>query len=598
MDELIKNIISTLKNGDSITENKLANLIRRANRGKIDNSSHIAKKYIMPYYLNVKSNDIDKWRSWNIDKSTEKKLISLLLVKPKRSASGVATITVITKPWKCGGNCLFCPNDIRMPKSYLSNEPACQRAERNFFDPFLQVSTRLKALHEMGHSTDKIEVIVLGGTWNDYTLSYQKWFVSEIFRALNVGVIDLNNELIRERENIYIKSGISNDPDVNKNLVDQFQDRINNFDITYNQAWNKYYKNSKPWNYLSKIQKAKWDEVFYQHKLNETSKHRCVGLVFETRPKVIDNKTCKYMRRLGCTKVQMGIQSLNEETMSACNRHTDTKVVENAFAALRKFGFKIHIHFMVNLPLSNPKKDKLDFKKLVTGKSFLPDEIKLYPCMLVESANLNLWSQKKMWIAYDEDTLVDILTYDLLITPQYVRISRMMRDISSFDIIKGVKKTNLRQMVEDKAEHIAKDNNIQIQEIRHREISTNKTNIKDFLYKDFKYKTSNTEEHFLQYVTKENKILGFCRLSLPTKGEFAMIREVHVYGKVASLGQESTNAQHLGLGKSLIDNACIIAKKHYKKIKVISAIGTRNYYKKRGFNSMSKDGLYQVKNLC
>ena len=174
----------------------------------------------------------------------------------------------------------------------------------------------------------------------------------------------------------------------------------------------------------------------------------------------------------------------------------------------------------------------------------------------------------------------------------------MMRDISSTDITQGVKKTNLRQNVEEVCEIRAKNEGIQIQEIRHREISQDKTNIKNFKLDDIEYKTTTTTEHFLQFVTPENKILGFLRLSLPNEGKTAMIREVHVYGKVANIGSSATNAQHLGLGTKLIEKATEISKEAgYKQLNVISAIGTREYYKSRGFTTFTKDKLYQVEEL-
>lgn len=191
-----------------------------------------------------------------------------------------------------------------------------------------------------------------------------------------------------------------------------------------------------------------------------------------------------------------------------------------------------------------------------------------------------------------------MLVDDVLKTPPYTRISRMMRDISSTDITQGVKKTNLRQNVEDAAERVSKEKGISIKEIRHREISQDKTNIENFKLDDIEYKTNTTTEHFLQYITPDNKILGFLRLSLPKGSETAMIREVHVYGKVANIGSSATNAQHLGLGTKLLEQAHKIAKEAgYRQLNVISAIGTREYYKSRDFNTFTKNNLYQNKNL-
>ena len=595
MDKIIEEILNYIRNGKIINADKLNAIIRSHNKGETDVSQHYSKKHLLPYYLEQQENNTSTYQTWDISEDEEETLKTILKVKPTRSASGVATITVITKPWKCGGNCLFCPNDIRMPKSYLSNEPACQRAERNFFDPYLQVQARLKALHEMGHNTDKVELIVLGGTWNDYTHDYQRWFTKELFRALNNGV---NAPDFEEIENKYKDLGISNNLEELQQQALATQEQIDSQRMSYNEAFDKYYNENSPWNKVSNWQVASWEEVQEQQEINSTTRHRNVGLVFETRPAVINEDNLTFMRKLGCTKIQLGIQSLDENKLTESDRPTKNETVKEAFTLLREYGFKIHIHFMANLPGSTPEQDKADFAELVSNPAYLPDEIKLYPCMLVDSARLNILAKAGEWKAYDEDVLVDVLVDDVLKTPAYTRISRMMRDISSTDITQGVKKTNLRQNVEQESESRAKAQGFQIQEIRHREISQDKTNIENFKLDDIEYKTTTTTEHFLQYITPENKILGFLRLSLPKSGLTATIREVHVYGKVANIGDSATNAQHLGLGTKLIEKATEIAKEaDYKQLNVISAIGTREYYKSRGFTTFTKDKLYQVEEL-
>ena len=243
MDTIIEEILALIRAGKTIDADKLNSIIRAHNKGETDNSKHYAKKYLLPYYLEEKEANSPIFQNFKITESEEESLIAILRVKPTRSASGVATITVITKPWKCGGNCLFCPNDIRMPKSYLSNEPACQRAERNFFDPYLQVQARLKALHEMGHNTDKVELIVLGGTWNDYTHEYQRWFVKELFRALNNGV---NAPDFAEREKLYINAGLTNDLKELEKQSFLTQEEIDNQKLSYNQAFEKFYNDKSP----------------------------------------------------------------------------------------------------------------------------------------------------------------------------------------------------------------------------------------------------------------------------------------------------------------------------------------------------------------
>ena len=178
MEQIILNILEALRRGETVDDKALVKLIHAEARREGADKRDLAKRRLLPFYQRVK-------RGWNVDAELERQLLQVLRMKPRRTASGVATITVITKPWPCSGDCLFCPNDLRMPKSYLHAEPACARAEQNCFDPYLQVSARLTALSQMGHATDKIELIVLGGTWSDYPEGYQTWFMSELFRALN-----------------------------------------------------------------------------------------------------------------------------------------------------------------------------------------------------------------------------------------------------------------------------------------------------------------------------------------------------------------------------------------------------------------------------
>lgn len=184
-EQVILQAAAELRDSGSLGQKRLAALIRQANRGIADNNAHLAKKHLMPHYRARLQSDPAYWSAHGIDGTLEENLLRALQVKPRRTASGVATISVITKPWPCASDCLYCPNDLRMPKSYIADEPACQRAERNRFDPYLQVRSRLRALEEMGHVTDKVELIILGGSWTDYPAAYRRWFVAELFRALN-----------------------------------------------------------------------------------------------------------------------------------------------------------------------------------------------------------------------------------------------------------------------------------------------------------------------------------------------------------------------------------------------------------------------------
>ena len=613
MEDALKEIIAAIKAGNKTLDAAwLDKLVRRHNRAAHDARRTVAKRRLLPFYLDVRANDPDRWASWEIDPTTEEALLRLLKMKPRRTASGVATITVLTKPWPCSSDCLYCPNDVRCPKSYLADEPACQRAERNFFDPYLQVKARLHVLEQMGHVTDKVELIVLGGTWSDYPESYQRWYIRELFRALNdanpyhggpelpqgadaqAGAADT----VPGRTRFYEECGLLFEADELREQAEPLQAAVDEGKLTYNQAIAKVLARES-WRRAERIQHASWDEVEAEHRANESATHRSVGLVIETRPDLISADSARTMRRLGCTKIQMGIQSLDDNVLAVNRRRVSQAQIADAFAVLRAFGFKTHIHFMVNLLGSAPEADKADYLRLVSDPRFCPDEVKLYPCALVASSHLMTSYADGSWRPYTEDELLDVLIFDTLATPAYTRISRMIRDISATDIVAGNLKTNLRQMVEARLADRAGE----VREIRMREIADSNVTPDELRLDTVIYQTATTEERFLQWVTDENRIAGFCRLSLPlakaqelapTSAGTAMIREVHVYGRVASLGASETGAaQHAGLGKALIEEACRQARDAgYRRVAVISAVGTRAYYRGLGFVD---EGLYQVR---
>ena len=601
MEELLLDIISRLNEGP-LDRDELAQIIRRHNDNVSDVSKHLSKKKLLPFYQQVKANEPNRWRGWGIDDETERKLFQTLRMKPRRTSSGVATITVITRPQPCTSNCIYCPNDLRMPKSYLSNEPACQRAERNWFDPYLQVVSRMRALTQMGHATDKVELIVLGGTWSDYPQTYQIWFIRELFRALNDWP-DID-DATEERRLAYENAGISNEASELALFAASEQSRVNTGDKTYNQAFHDLYDNSDAHRRATKFMVTSMEELEAEQTRNETAGHRVVGLVIETRPDTVTPENLTLFRRFGCTKIQVGIQSTRPEILHANNRATSVEQVKRAFALIRLFGFKIHSHLMLNLVGATPAEDKGDFAAFVTDAAYLPDEIKLYPCALVQGTALVSLYEKGEWRPYTEGELLDVLVTDTLATPPYIRISRMIRDISAEDIMVGNKKTNLRQMVEASINECGK--NGAVREIRFREINQDEIDLEGLRLDDYVYETSLTTEHFLQWVTSDNHIAGFLRLSLPhwadiasrdyapelpTGAGEAMIREVHVYGHAAHLGKSDASAQHHGLGRALVNEAeRIAADAGYAKLNVISSVGTREYYRHLGFED---NGLYQ-----
>lgn len=535
-------------------------------------------------------------------KDYSEKFLSKIRMKPIRTASGVAPITVLTKPYACPGKCIFCPSDIRMPKSYLADEPGAQRAERNWFDPYLQTYSRLEALHQIGHAVDKAEVIVLGGTWSFYPEAYQIWFIKQCFKALNdFGKKDDREKILEHyhsmQETLKTKQShsMTANPEVNKKTLINQAIKGEKISKTYNQTVSELYTAPEILGGFNKFQSATWEELEREQKINETAKSRCVGLVVETRPDNISEAEVVRIRRLGCTKTQIGVQSLQDEVLLKNRRGHDVEATRKAFKLLRQAGFKIHAHWMANLYGSNPDLDTKDFQELFDDDDFHPDELKIYPCSLIESAELMAYYKKGLWHPYSKEELLQVLSACLINTPRYCRLTRVIRDIPSTDIVAGNKLTNFRQIVEDElANRGLQSKDIRAREIRHAQFDEQKINLKKTTYK-----TSVSSEIFLEYITSDDKILGFLRLSLPTEKPFiaeleksAIIREIHVYGVMAEIGQKADGkAQHLGLGAKLIKEASRIASaKGFERLAVISGIGTREYYRKRGF----EDGeMYQ-----
>jgi elongator complex protein 3 len=526
--------------------------------------------------------------------------------KPVRTISGVTPVTVLTKPFPCPGECIFCPNDVRMPKSYLSDEPGAQRAEQNSFDPYLQTYTRLQSYHNTGHPTDKIEVIILGGTWSFYPETYQIWFVKRIFDALH----DFGNGLDRRQE---VEDALLNISQLHpeRNLITVTIDG-RHIEQRYNLVVQNVYKDEmtrsrETADAIGRGERerspldeyATWDELEAAHLYNETADCRCVGLVIETRPDHISEEEVLRVRRLGCTKVQIGFQSLNDHVLKVNKRGHTVAATRRAVKLLRAAGFKIHAHWMPNLYGSSPDEDVEDYRRMFDDPDFRPDELKIYPCSLIESAELMARYEDGSWRPYTHDELLHVLTAAFRLTPEYCRLTRVIRDIPSTDIVVGNQLTNFRQIAEEElTKHGERSRDIRAREVRFRKVEA-----VDLGLDELWYESSWGDEVFLQYITPERDIAGFLRLSLPNEAAItdelagaAMIREVHVYGQSVEIGESASgHAQHTGLGTQLIERAAEIARERgYQHLAVISAIGTREYYRKRGFT----DGvLYQARRL-
>lgn len=502
--------------------------------------------------------------------------------RPVRSQSGVTPLTVLTKPFPCPGKCIYCPNDLRMPKSYLADEPGAQRAANNRFDPYLQSWNRLAAFRATGHSTDKIELIVLGGTWSFYPEPYQIWFTKRCLDAMNDFGLELDG---REQAQDDTAS------------FDGFDDAAHSGLRTgpiYNKVIGTFLREQGREGQVE-VESATWDALRESQQRNEEAVCRNVGFSIETRPDYVTEAEVLRIRRLGCTKVQLGIQSLSDSVLSAIKRGHSVEDTRRAIGLLRRAGFKIHAHWMPNLLGATPETDCADYGRLFEDQDFRPDELKIYPCSLIETAELMSSYRDGSWRPYEHDELLEVITRALASTPRYCRLTRVIRDISSDDIVVGNKFTNFREI----AEKELAIRGMQSFEIRAREIRGQHFDPEELELLATEYSSGIGSEVFLELVTPEDRIVGFLRLAFPASESFcpeilqsALVREVHVYGGALDLGvRQEGKAQHRGFGARLIQEAGRRAREHgFSDLAVISAVGTRGYYRRLGF----KDGsLYQ-----
>lgn len=495
----------------------------------------------------------------------DKTMERLLRKAEVRSLSGIAVVTSLVKPYSCPGQCVFCPTEARMPKSYIATEPAAARALALKFNPYEQMRQRILMLERNGHSTDKIEYIIKGGTWNAYPLAYQYWFVLESFKAANETRLIIDNRSSAKRT----------------------------------QSLNE----KSP---INKLQKS----LEKEQRRNEKARHRIIGLTFETRPDAISPKTIYHMRQLGCTRVELGLQATDDKILKLVKRGHTVEQFRQAMHMLRQAGFKVDLHFMPDLPGSSPKHDVAMYRKLFTDPGLKPDMVKIYPNVVIKSAELYKWLLDGRYKPYgDTPALTEALIKMKLATPRYCRISRLIRDIPATEISGGNRVTNLRELL---AKLLAVAGKhcvcLRCREVGRQglKLSAN-TNPQLFIES---YDTTGGTEFFLSYEDKKRRaVFGFLRLRLPDKSnpnnllqllpeihDASFIRELHVYGRLVKIGARDIRAeQHKGLGSKLMRAAEKIAFKHgYTKLAVISGIGVRDYYRKLGYR---KNASYMIKKL-
>lgn len=515
---------------------------------------------------------------------------------------------------------------IEQPRSYISTEPAVRRANQNNFDAVLQFFDRATSLEICGTPVDKIELLVLGGTWSHYPRQYQEQFCRDLFYAANI------------------------------------------------------YSTGTERNRLS---------LEEEQQINQTSTCRIIGLTLETRPDCINKYEIIRFRKYGCTRVQLGVQHIDDDILKGINRGCYTEHTMKAFTLLAKNGFKFDNHLMPDLPGSSfekdmemfdtilgvkpkPEKQKIDLhivfcllgtfaievfiyrnfnhifsirdfitmifailglifyfvfkyysntsdddkrkkreQKFFTSKNIQfeefnlvspnlqADQWKIYPTETVRWTDIEKWYRERSYHPYAEEInpetgrkkIVDLLVHTMSKVFPWIRLNRIIRDIPNDEIIAGNQNISLRDSLYKVLEEDGKTCDC----IRSREIRNRKPDRENAVLVVRKYFANNGTEYFISFESPDKRIIyGFCRLRInidntniffnKLKDGCALIRELHVYGIMVSHGQKSKETQHFGFGTKLLETAEEIAKFHHQnKIAVISGVGVRHYYEKRGY---------------
>ena len=455
-----------------------------------------------------------------------KKVVPYILKKPMRTLSGVAVVAVMTSPYPCPhGKCMYCPGGVEndSPQSYTGKEPAARRAGRNEYDPFRQVTERIGQLEAIGHITDKIDLIIMGGTFTSRDEEYQTWFVKRCFDAMNG----------REAP-----------------------------DIETAQEW------------------------------NEVAEHRCVGLTVETRPDVFDDAQIERSMLLGATRVELGVQILDDDILSSVERGHGVKEVIEGTQRCKDHGLKICYHIMPGLPGSDPENDMRCFRTVFDDARFRPDMLKFYTTLVVAGTKLyDMWQDGK-YTPYDVEMATELLADMKSIVPEYVRIQRIQRDIPAPQIAAGILKSNIRELVHERLQQTGRECRcIRCREVGHNDISL--TDDSKVIMDDMVYEASEGMEHFIN-LSYEDALIGYVRLRIDDN-ECATIRELKVFGKMAEIGKDGEDWQHRGFGRELVSKAEDVARSNGKRrIRITSGVGVRGYYRMLGY---SLERPYMVKDL-
>lgn len=516
----------------------------------------------------------------NANSEDAKKIRKFVETKPGRTGSGVAVIATMTKPFKCPhGKCICCPGGLGsnfgdVPQSYTGKEPSTMRGIRNEYDPYRIIFNRLEQYIILGQNPEKVEQIIMGGTFCAMPEEYQKEFVYLSFKAYN------------DFSKLFYKKG--------KLDIDKFKSF---FELPGNI--NDMSRAERIKEKVLKLKNQGKSTLTQEQKRNETASIRCIGLTVETRPDYGFKEQGIKCLELGVTRIELGIQSVYDNVLNTIKRGHSVADSKKSIAELRDLGFKLNFHIMPGLPENDTvnnsakglkriskQRDIENIRTIFENDSFKPDMIKIYPCMVMPSTELEKLYKQSKFVPLSTEEAAEIIVESYKYIPEWCRVMRIQRDIPTYAISSGVDKTNLRQYVV----RLAKERKIKLRDIKSREIGLEKIKGKPSI-KVKKYNACNGKEFFIS-IEAGDKIMGFTRLRFPAESlhkaitpKSGIIRELHVYGSSAAIGSRDENAvQHKGIGKKLLAKAEEIAKKNGKnKMVVISGVGVREYYRKLGY---------------
>jgi elongator complex protein 3 len=474
-----------------------------------------------------------------LDQSEKDKLIHILRRKPTRAISGVNVIAVMTKPTECPhGRCAFCPGgpENDSPQSYTGHEPAAMRGIQNEFDPFDQVRSRIEQLEAIGHVVDKIDLIVMGGTFPASPINYQRYFIKGCLDAITL----------------------------------------------------------MPSNSL---EEAKFNA--------EKSLIKNVGITFETRPDHLFPNNIDSILNLGGTRVEIGVQNIYNDIYELVERgHTVQDVIDGT-KVMKNSGLKVCYHMMPGLPGSNFERDLEGFLTLFNDPHFKPDMLKIYPTLVVKGTRLHEWWTNSEYTPFTTEKAVELITQIKQMMPPWIRVMRVQRDIPLHQIEAGVTKSNLRQLVKERLSKLGSICNcIRCREVGHRARDGLYIDNESLGVKHIEYEASDGVENFITAEDKNQTLIGFIRLRIPYENSHrkeitdktGLIRELHIYGEMTPVGEESLDWQHQGWGELLLKKAEKVAFEKFdmNKLIVMSGLGTKQYYRRLGYEN---EGVYVSKNL-